>query len=116
MSLNRIKYDSGNRCSLIDLNLNQKHFDDMEGLYIIRHWWKNPHVVRVWQWNIRDRLTEHRNNPAITKYQTLWLYVTWASVPEKYRDWVEKYLGDTLDPLVGERFPEWVSTPVNLPW
>ena len=99
----------------MDLNLNQTHFDGMEWVYIIRYWLINPRVVRVWQWNIRDRLTEHRNNPAITKYQSSWLYVTRAKVDRQYRDWVEKFLWDILKPIVWERFPEWISIWVNLP-
>jgi hypothetical protein len=47
------------------------------------------------------------------------LFVTWAYVDGRYRNNVEKYLGETLRPLVPEenqRFPKAEPKPVNLPW
>ncbi len=106
----------GDWCPLMDLNLNHSHFDDMEWVYIIRHWWNNPKVVRVGQWIIKNRLAEHRTNTQITKYQNLGLFVTRARVAAEYRDWVEKYLADLYDPIVWERFPDRQSISVNSPW
>lgn len=117
MQVNRNKCVNNNWCSLPWLNLNHEHFNDMEGVYIIWHWGDNPAVVRVWQWIIKDRLSEHRKNPEIMMYDTThgWCHVTWASVNVLYRDWIEKYLADTLNPLVWERFPDRTSIVVNLP-
>lgn len=103
-------------CSLINLNLDHSHFNDMEWVYIIRHWWNTPKVVRVGQGNIKNRLAEHRINPQITKYKNLGLFVTRAKVSPEYRDWVEKYLADVFNPIVWERFPDHQSVPVNSPW
>ena len=100
----------------MDLNLDHSHFDGMEWVYIIRHWWNNPKVVRVGQWIIKNRLAEHRTNAQITKYQNLGLFVTRARVAAEYRDWVEKYLADLYDPIVWERFPDRQSISVNSPW
>lgn len=113
--LYRNKCQNNNWCDLLQLNLNHEHFNNMEWVYIIRHWWPNSRVVRVWQWIIKDRLSEHRENKDILRYQNLGLFVTWASVNAQYRDWVEKYLWDTLKPLVWERFPECSPIVVNLP-
>ena len=67
----------------------------MEWVYIIWHWWANPHVVRVWQGIIKERLSEHRENVDILKYKNSWLYVTWAYVDSQHRDGVERYLWES---------------------
>lgn len=99
----------------MNLDLNQSHFDDMEWVYIIWHWWNGNNVVRIGQWVIKNRLAEHRENDEITKYQGLGLFVTRAKVAPEYRDWVEKYLADFYNPIVWERFPDRKWIPVNLP-
>jgi hypothetical protein len=43
------------------------------------------------------------------------LLVTWADVDWRYRDGVERYLGEVLQPIVGRRFPDVASVEVNLP-
>lgn len=98
--------------TLLEVNLNHFHFNNMEGVYII--WQGNGPVVRVGQGNIRNRLYHHRNDPKIIKYPSL--YVTWAPVHALYRDSVERYLANILKPVVGDAFPNVVPTPVVLPW
>jgi hypothetical protein len=52
-------------CNLLALNLEHKHFNDLEGVYIIWHGGKGEieaATVRVGQGIIRDRLTEHRKD------------------------------------------------------
>lgn len=115
LRLNRNTCENNNWCDLLQLNLNHEHFNNMEWVYIIWHWWENPHTVRIWQGYVKERLSEHRTNNEITKYQKLWLYVTWASVSPQHRDWIEKYLWDTLTPLVWERFPDRTPIITNLP-
>jgi len=83
----------------------------MEGVYII--WQSNGPVIRIGQGIIRNRIAEHRENRAITKYNNL--YVTWAKVPIQYRDGIERYLADTLKPLVGDAFPGVDPIKVNIP-
>ena len=84
----------------------------MEGVYVI--WQGNGSVIRVGQGKIKDRLAEHRANPAITKYDNL--YVTWAPVYAQYRDGIERHLANVLKPLVGDAFPNANPIAVNLPW
>ena len=96
---------------LLTVDLNHTHFNGMEGVYII--WQKGGRVIRIGQGFIRDRLTEHRNNRAITAYNDL--FVTWAPVVAQYRDGIERYLAETLKPLVGEAFPDAPPIQVNLP-
>lgn len=44
------------------------------------------------------------------------IYVTWAEVAHRNLDGVERYLAETWNPLVGERFPDVDSIAVNSPW
>src|SRR5437016_2252336 len=81
------------------------------GVYAI--WIGAGNYVRVGQGDIADRLTAHRNDPAITKHKPL--YTTWAYVPAAQLDGVERYLYDVCSPLVGERAPDATPIEVNLP-
>lgn len=105
-------------CSLNTLNLNHKHFDNLRGVYIIWYWDSidNPRTVKVGQGSVRQRLAEHRLDPQIQSYADRGLYVTWAHLPPHLLDGMEKYLGETLEPLVGSLFPAVQSIPVSLPW
>ena len=70
------------------------------GVYII--WTEaspGSRVVRVGQGDVADRLSAHRNDRKILKYGADDLHVTWAVVPRKSRDGVERYLADTLSPF-----------------
>ena len=98
--------------TFMNVDLSHSHFDDMKGVYII--WQKSGPVVRVGQGVIRDRLAAHRNNEDITAPSSL--FVTWAPVNVAYRDGVERYLADTLKPVVGDAFPDADPIPVSLPW
>jgi len=87
------------------------------GVYIIWHGGQTPRVVRVGQGDVAGRLSAHSRDPVITKYaQFGGLYTTWAAVPIAYRDGVERFLADRLNPLIGDRHPAVVPVPVNLPW
>jgi hypothetical protein len=87
----------------------------MRGVYVIWHSGSNPRTVRVGQGFIKDRIEEHRRNPQIQAYQYLTLYVTWASIPANSLDGVEAYLAKTLNPIIGEQFPDVTPIPINLP-
>ena len=94
-------------------------FGRPKGIYIIwyQNYWGNPVTVRVGQGDIKARLSEHRLDPAIRKHAYNGLYVSWTPILFAYqRNGVERYLGNTLNPLVGSNYP--VATPkqVNLPW
>jgi len=98
--------------TFMDVDLSHIHFNNMEGVYII--WQANGPVVRVGQGIIRDRLTAHRNDRAITAYPSL--HVTWAPVSVLHRNGVERYLANTLNPKVGDAFPNVIPMQVLLPW
>jgi hypothetical protein len=104
-------------CNFKKLNLNSPALNQ-DGVYMIWHSGPNPHVVRVGQGNIQSRLKEHRENFDILFYGTQGrdLYVTWAPVSTTYRDGVERYLAETWEPWVGERFPNVTPIRCNSPW
>jgi hypothetical protein len=108
--------DDNHWCSLENLNLD--NLGDTAGVYIIWHEGNPARVVRVGQGNpIKDRLSAHRNDMQILAYKAIGrLRVTWASVPYRERDGVEKYLADTWCPLVGDAFPDVDAIAVNSPW
>lgn len=102
----------GNRwCSLARLNLEHAYFRGLEGVYVI--WSTAGKWIRVGQGLIADRLRAHRSDPALFCYGEL--LVSWAQVSTIYRDRVERYLGNTLKPLVGSAFPNVLPLVVNLP-
>ena len=103
-------------CNLLNLNLEHSHFDNMSGVYIIWHGGQNAATVRIGSGAIRDRLRAHREDPAILRYKDLGLFVTWAVVSASMQGNVERYLADSLRPIVGERFPDVLPEVVNLPW
>ena len=51
-------------------------------------------TVRLGQGKIADRITDHRNNEEILRYNDDDLLVTWAEAPAEQLDGIEKYLAD----------------------
>jgi hypothetical protein len=116
MNLNWLKCQGDVWCKLNSVNLDHAHFDFMDGVYIIWHGGPKAHTVRVGQGRIRERLKQHRVDSDIQQYSSLELYVTWAPVAPSNRDGIELYLSKSLKPLVGDRYPDTIPIPVNLPW
>ena len=117
MNLSWIKCGNGGSwCPLETLNLSS--VGDVAGVYIIWHDGNPARVVRLGQGVIRDRLSAHRNDPAMMAYRAHGtLRVTWASVPSASdRDGVERYLSNTWPPLIGDAFPDVRPIVVNSPW
>ena len=87
----------------------------IEGVYIIWHGGTPPVCVRVGQGVIKERLAEHRKDPAIQAYAPAVLYFTWAAVSRFDRDGVEAFLSAQYRPLVGERFSNRKQISIDLP-
>ena len=86
------------------------------GVYVIWHGGSKPKAVYVGQGTIKSRLTAHRANATIVSYSRYApLYVTWAVVPASQMDGIERYLADTLRPLVGDAHPNALPIAVNIP-
>jgi len=116
MELQWIKCPGDEWCPLDIVNLDDPFFDNLEGVYIIWHGGDPASTIIVGQGNIREKLTAHRNDSRIYTYNLLGVFVTWASVPEAYRDGIEVYLAQKLNPELGERLPNLTPIEVNLPW
>jgi hypothetical protein len=116
MLVNWIKCgDGSNWCPLETLDLDS--VGDVSGVYIIWHAGDPSRVVRVGQGDIADRLGKHRKDKEILAYNKKGkLLVTWASVPSKYQDGVERFLADKWSPLVGDVYPDAEPIAVNSPW
>lgn len=99
MNLDWIKCQNEEWCDFLNIKLSHEHFNDLNGVYII---WSNEVVVRLGSGEIKDRIADHRDNEEITEYPNL--KVTWAKVNANQMEGVEKYLANTLNPVVGERF------------
>ena len=106
---------TGNRwCPLEKVDLSQVR---TTGVYMIWHGGDNPWVVRVGQGDIARRLSAHRSDRSILAYrQEGSLFVTWAAVASQYLDGVERFLAETWNPRVGEKYPDVWPIPVNSPW
>lgn len=115
LNVNWVKCEGDVWCDLLALKLDHKHFDNLEGVYIIWHGGQNDNTVRVGQGIIRDRLAAHKQDPDVLAYKQYTLYVTWAKVSADQRDGVERYLAEQLDPKIAERFPDVDPIEVNLP-
>ncbi len=88
------------------------------GVYVI--WCEDfsgdTYTVYVGQGKVAQRVENHRKEPQILQHkQSGSLFVTWADLPEEYRDGVEAFLFEQLAPVEGERRPHAVPIPVNLP-
>ena len=104
-------------CKLNSVNLQHPHFNNRGGVYVIWHGGEVPATVYVGQTgNLRDRLSDHRGDERIQKYDSLSLYVTWASVSPELLNGVERYLGQRLKPKVETDFPNVQPQEAQLPW
>jgi len=117
LNLNWTKCQGDVWASLININLTHPNLDNIEGVYIIWHGGRNPRVVRVGQGIVRDSLNLHRKKKAILQYKNSGpLYVTWATVDAQYRDGVERYLTESLEPLVDDHALTAPRIEVNFPY
>ena len=118
MAIRWIKCQGEVWCKLRTVDLSHSHFDNRGGIYVIWHGGLAPATVYVGQASsFRDRLGHHRRDPAIQSYQHYDLYVTWASVDPMYRNGIERYVGEALNPIIGKNFPTATEAiRVNLPW
>lgn len=113
-----LRDDSGIPFELISVDLNHARFTTLEGIYVI--WYQDlssPITVYVGQGMIKDRLYVHRSDNRIRSVTNNTLYVVWAKETSKdYRDGIEAYLHQILNPMVGERTPDVNPIFVNPPW
>ena len=111
MSVKWAKYKKQGWCKLNTLNLEQVR---TSGVFII---WKpqdRNSVIRIGQGHVASELQALRNQSSIVRFGED-LLVTWASIQEKYRDGVERYLYEQYSPISVERVNNARLIYVNLP-
>ena len=113
MNLYWMKGDGDVWCSFEDVSVDSII---AYGVYIIWYGGDNSHVVYVGQGDVADRITAHRMDNRILYYSQFGLYITWADVALADRDGVERYLTDSLNPLVEDVYPAAAPIEVNSPW
>jgi hypothetical protein len=102
------------RCRLNLINLNNEHFDNLIGVYVI--WCGNDtnKIVSVGQGIIRDKLVEMQIDKKVQGYGPD-LFVTWATVPKASLEGVEAFLCSELIPLIHHTIKCNDLITVNLP-
>ena len=79
-------------CYLDSVNITHKHFDKLEGIYLIWHGGKNARVVKIGQGLIRNKIKKFRTDSEVLKYKKFNLYVTWAKVEREQRWNIEVFM------------------------
>ena len=112
--------DTNEYLRLKDVLLDTPYFDCLRGVYII--WCQDEsRAITVYagqakQDLIRDRLYARRNDLQIREHATTHtLYVAVAAAATDDIDGIERFLHDSLNPLVRDRAANSDSIPVNLP-
>ena len=88
------------------------------GVYVIWRGDQARTVIRVGQGYISDRLAHHSKDQNILQHTEGYdLYASWVVISDlNERNSIERYLGNTLIPLVGVNFPNVAPLVVNTPW
>ena len=102
-------------CGLFRVDVDDRMFDTLEGVYIIWSGGSSPGYVRVGQGLIREGIVVDRLNPAVLAFQADDLFVTWAAVPAEVRDGVAQYLVHRLQPRAGDLRRDVAPIPINMP-
>ncbi len=110
-----------NRCEgdvwgeLYAVNLNDPHFDNLEGVYMVWLGGSKPAAICTGSGLIREKLAERRAAPELMLLREKSLLVTWARVDTVASKGVERWLLDTLRPKIANRIPDSLPVEVNLP-
>lgn len=96
--------------------LDLSNVQNTKGIYVIWQTTPFPRTIRLGQGYIGQRLANHRLDNVVMAYQAQGTYyASWITPPAGYLDGIERYLANTLRPLVGDAFPDAVPIEVNLP-
>ena len=110
-----------NRCEgdvwgeLFAINLNDPHFDDLQGVYMVWLGGNKPAAICAGSGLIREQLAERRAQPELQALRDKSLLVTWAKVDPLVSKGVERWLLENLRPKVANRIPDSLPVEVNLP-
>ncbi len=109
------KCKAGTWCILLQLDLEHKHFDEMEGVYVIWYGDPNPVALRVGYGYIRNCLANERNDKDALAYKQDEIYVTWGKVGRKFCGGIVRYIADVLKPKLESSSPDVEPIEVNIP-
>ena len=99
-------------CPFLALNLTNVQ---ESGVYVI--WHSGGRIVYVGQGVVAERIAQHRASWRLGPHDRKKMLVTWARLEDQHRDGVERYLAETLDPVVvGSARLKDPPIRVNLPW
>lgn len=100
--------------SLSSLNLGT--INDI-GIYVIKTGLAFEYTVYVGQGDVSQRLSTHLRESSVTRHTRVTgnLWVAWAPVQQKYRNGIERYLHDQLNPRESSCWTTDPSIQVNLP-
>jgi type II secretory ATPase GspE/PulE/Tfp pilus assembly ATPase PilB-like protein len=110
-----------NRCAdnawgeLYAVNLDDAHFDDFVGVYMVWLGGAKPAAICAGSGNIREKLNERKASAEIVALRDKSLLVTWAKVEALSGKGVERWLLENLRPKVLNRIPDSLPIEVNLP-
>jgi type II secretory ATPase GspE/PulE/Tfp pilus assembly ATPase PilB-like protein len=97
------------------LNLDDPHFDALEGVFVVWQGGSSPGAVSVGLGNLRDALKNQRTDPAMSAYKGKPIFVSWAKVEKVARAGVARYLFEALKPQIAPPAPPATPVEVNLP-
>ena len=97
------------------VDLEDRHFDDLEGVFVVWMGGSSPAAIAVGLGRIREALKELRADPAIAPYKEKKLLVSWAKVEKVTRAGVARYLMEALKPRIAPSPPPAIPIEVNAP-
>jgi len=110
-----------NRCEgdiwgeLYAINLNDPHFDNLEGVYMIWLGGPKPAAICAGSGLIREKLEDRRAAPELQALREKSILVSWAKVGAFERGGVERWLLQNLKPKIANVMPDAAPIEVNLP-
>jgi type II secretory ATPase GspE/PulE/Tfp pilus assembly ATPase PilB-like protein len=97
------------------LNLDDPHFEGLEGVYVVWRGGAQPAAIAVGEGPLRESMKTRRAEPAMAAHRGSTLFVTWARVEKPARPGVTRYLLDALKPQLPSQAPGAPAVEVNLP-
>ncbi|OGR96752.1 MAG: hypothetical protein A2V88_15510 [Elusimicrobia bacterium RBG_16_66_12] len=110
-----------NRCrgdvwgEFFSVDLDDRHFDGLEGVFVVWMGGSQPAAIAVGLGRIRDALKELRADPALAAYEGKTLLVSWAKVEQVARAGVARYLSEALKPRIAPQTPPAAPIEINAP-
>lgn len=97
------------------MDLEDRHFDDLEGVFVVWMGGSHPAAIAVGLGNIREELKSLRADPAVESLKGKTLLVSWAKVDKASRAGAARFLADALKPKVAPLLPLAIPVEVNAP-